>query len=133
MRPWRVAVGLENDGKDDDGARVKRRLAKNPRFGFNGALERREERPEIAGDTTGKKIPQGLLMMPSCQKKNKHKQPRPDQGREDQKTPIDHTMEKQKNQSSPKRLAWQPKKPGGHASLPTNSRLFQKLFSLENS
>jgi hypothetical protein len=52
-------------------------------------------------------------MMPSCQKKNKkrnkHKQTPPDQGQEDQKTPMDLTMEKQKNQTSPKGLGWKPK------------------------
>jgi hypothetical protein len=59
--------------------------------------KRREDRPEIARDTTGKdslRISHDAFLPEEKQEKKKHKQPPPDQGREDQKTPMDQTMEK---------------------------------------
>jgi hypothetical protein len=56
-------------------------------------------------------------MMPSFQKKNKKRkrrqtqQPPPDQDREDQKAPMDLTMEKTKEPNQPKRAWLETKKP----------------------
>jgi hypothetical protein len=67
--------------------------------------KRREDRLEIVGDMTGKdslRTSHDAFLPEEKQEKKKHKQPPPDQSREDQETPMDQTTEKPKNQTSPK-------------------------------